>query len=180
MTTAAPSHDTLARMADDIGQLTRPIHTAVRGQIVSHDPLLDQLRAAGAPGGSIPGEHRRAVPTSRPAARLDPIGTLSDIYVAMAGWQAKLELPSPPEFRHGCLHTSCWRILLQRGGRGPVCSTASLTRTDWHKEVLRSFVGAAAGIAPSIADWLAADVHGWWHDAAVGSGWRPADLLKLR
>lgn len=35
-------------------------------------------------------------------------------------------------------------------------------------------------LAPAIADWLARDVHHWWHTAAIHSGWQPRHLLKLR
>jgi hypothetical protein len=148
--TKAPSHDLLARMADDVRQLTNPIHTAVRGRVVTHDPLLDQLRAAAVPGGGIQGEHRRTVPTSRPPARLDVVDILAGIYVEISQWHAILRNPSP------------------------------LREEDWQKAVLRQFVGHAPTIAPSLADELSHAVRGWWHDAAVGSGWRPADLLKLR
>lgn len=150
MTVKAPSHDLLARMADDVRQLTEPIHTAIRGQIVTHDPLLDQLREASIPGGAIPGEHRRSVPTSRPPARLDAVDALAEVYVGISGWHARLRLGSPPR------------------------------EADWQKAVLRQLVGAAPTLAPSIADWLSHEVRDWWHDCAVGSGWRPADLLKLR
>lgn len=180
MTTTAPSHDLIARMADDVRQLTQPIHTAIRGQIVTHEPLLDQLRAAAQPGGAIPGEHRRTVPTSRPPARLEAVEALAGIYVAISGWHAKLHLLPPPEFRYGCEHVSCRKVLLARGTRGPACGRASIKRVDWQKAVLRMLVGATPNLAPSIADWLAAEVRDWWHDAAVGSGWKPADLLKLR
>jgi hypothetical protein len=141
---------TLARLAADVKQLADPIHTAVRGKIVTHAPLLDQLRASAVPGGGTRGPERRRVPDSRPPARLDVVDALAEVYVGISGWHAKLSLPSPPR------------------------------DVDWQKAVLRSLVGAASGLAPSIAEWLAADVQGWWHDAAVGSGWRPADLLKLR
>jgi hypothetical protein len=150
MTVKAPSHDLIARMADDVRQLTEPIHTAIRGRVHTHDPLLDQLREAAVPGGAIPGEHRRSIPTSRPPARLDAIDTLSGIYVEISQWHAILRLPSPD------------RAL------------------DWQKAVLRRLVGEAPQLAPSLADELSHAVRGWWHDAAVGSGWRPADLIKLR
>jgi hypothetical protein len=178
--TKAPSHDLLARMADDVRQLANPIPTAIRGRLVTHDPLLDQLRAAAVPGGSVRGPERRSVPESRPAARLDPVEALAGIYVAISGWHAKLKLPSPAQFDHGCLHDSCRTILLRRSPRRPVCARAALERVDWQKAVLRQLVGVAPTLAPSIADWLSHEVRDWWHDCAVGSGWRPADLLKLR
>lgn len=177
----APSHDRLAHMADDVTQLVKPIHIAVRGRIVTHPALLDQLRAACVPGNSQRGPERRRIPDSRPPLRLDAVDLLSGVYVGMAGWHAKLDLPSPSAFVHGCHHGSCQGILVNhRGTLGPTCSTASLELVDWHKAVLRQLVGAAPTLAPSIADWLAADVQSWWHDAAVGSGWRPDDLRRLR
>lgn len=142
---------TLSRLAADVKQLADPIHTAVRGRIVTHEPLLDQLRAAAVPGGgSARGPERRGVPGSRPPARLDVVDALAEVYVGISGWHVKLNLLSPARDE------------------------------DWQKAVLRSLVGAASGLASEIAEWLAADVQGWWHAAAVGSGWRPADLLKLR
>lgn len=180
--TRAPSHDTLAHMADDIRQLVDPIHIAVRGRVVTHPPLLDQLRVAAIPGNTRQGAERRRVPDSRPPARLDSVDALSEIYVELAGWHAKLRLPSPPEFVYGCEHISCRRILLQRGkvDRGPLCPWASIERTDWHKVALRQLVGAAGEIAPAIADWLCADVTSWWHTAAVHTGWQPYQLRVLR
>jgi hypothetical protein len=149
---AHATHDTQARMADDIAQLTHPIHTAIRGRIITHPPLLDQLRNAATPsnGTSSRGPERRYPPNSQPAARLDPIDTLAAIYVAISAWHTRLQLPSPAR------------------------------QLDWQKAALRQFVGAAPNLAPSIADWLAIDTHDWWRDAAAHSGWRPADLLKLR
>lgn len=150
MTTHA-THNTLAHMADDIHQLTHPIHIAIRQRIITHPPLLDQLRQTATPSStSSRGPERRYPPNSQPAARLDPLDTLAAIYVAISRWHAYLNLPSPG--RH----------------------------LDWQKAVLRQLVGAAPNLAPSIADWLTIEVHNWWHDAATGSGWRPTDLLKLR
>lgn len=149
-TAAAPSHDVLATMAANITQLTEPIYTAARRRITQHPCLLDQLRDAAIPGTVPRGPERRRIPTSRPPLRLDAVDTLSEICVGITGWHAKLGLPSPP--RHA----------------------------DWFKAVLRMLPDAAQSLAPSIADWLAADVEAWWHDAAIASGWRPDDLRRLR
>jgi hypothetical protein len=176
----APSHDLIARMADDVRQLTEPIHTAIRGRVHTHDPLLDQLREAAVPGGAIPGEHRRSIPGSRPPVRLDPVGILAEIYVEISGWHSRLKLASPPRYVYGCEHTSCHLVELSRGHRGPACRRSSIKDVDWQFAVLRQLVGAAPALAPSIADWLAVEVNNWWRDAALGSGWRPADLIKLR
>jgi hypothetical protein len=146
----APSHDRLAHMSDDIRQLVQPIHVAIRGRIVTHPALLDQLRQACVPGNAQRGPERRRIPDSRPPLRLDAVDLLSGVYVGISGWHAKLRLASPP------------------------------AGVDWQKTVLRALVGAAPELAPSIADWLAADVESWWHDCAVGSGWRPDDLRRLR
>ncbi len=148
---AAPSHDKLARMALDIRQLTEPIYAAVRGRIVTHGPLLDQLRDACIPSSSTLTETiRRRSRESRPPASTAAISTLSEIEVGIAYWRVKLELPSP------------------------------VRSLDWFKATLGMFPAAAQDLAPSIGDWLATEVNGWWHDAAVGSGWRPQDLLRLR
>lgn len=146
----APSHDLIAKMAADVDQLVKPIHTAIRGRIVSHLPLLDQLRDACIPGNSVRGPERRSVPDSRPPLRLDAVDTLSTVYVEISQWHALLQqTPPTPD-------------------------------TDWWKAVLRQFVGTAPNVAPSLADELAHAVNGWWRLAAVVSGWRPEDLLKLR
>jgi hypothetical protein len=137
-------------MAADVRQLCEPIHLVVRNRIVTHAPLLDQLRAAAVPGNTVRGQERRPIPQSKPPLRVEVADLLSGIYVGISFWRVKLGLPSP-----------------ERGA-------------DWHKAMLRALVGAAPTLAPSIGDWLATEVSGWWRDAAVGSGWAPADLLKLR
>lgn len=157
--TKAPSHDPLARMADDVRQLTEPITIPVRQRArggrttwtaITHPSLLDQLRAAGPPGGAVQGTGRRSIPASRPPIRVDAVDTLSEIYVALAGWHARLDLPSPPR------------------------------DADWHKAAMRQLVGAAPTIAPSIADELAEAVYGWWSRAAAATGWRSEDLWTVR
>lgn len=141
---------TLRRAAADVQQLTMPIHVAIRGRIITHLPLLDQLRAAAQPGTTIRGPERRSVPRSRPPANLDAVEALSTVYVELSGWHARLRLTSPP-------HDS-----------------------DWQKTVLRALVGRMPELAPDIAEWLATEVQDWWRAAATHAGWRPADLLKLR
>lgn len=140
----------LEQLGADVGQLTTPIQVAIRGRVVQHPALLDGLRAAGDPGQSGDRAGRRAVPGSRPPGRLDALDVLSTIYVELGGWHARLRLPSPPR------------------------------DLDWHKAVMRQLVGVAPELAPAIADWLIVEVHGWWSDAARHTGWRPAELLRLR
>lgn len=141
---------TLQRAAADVAQLTAPIHIAIRRRIITHPPLLDQLRAAATPGRTVKGPERRTVPRSRPPANLDAVDALSTLYVELSGWHARLRLPSPPR------------------------------ETDWHKAVLRQLIGALPQQAPDIADWAGHEISDWWRAAAVHSGWQPADLLKLR
>jgi len=148
MTTAV--NNVVDRIAADVRQLVDPIHAAVRGKLITHAPLLDQLRAAAVPGGSMPGESRRRPPGSRPPARLDAVEAHANIYVAVAVWRVRLNLPSP------------------------------LPQADWQKAMMRMLVGAVPNVSGEVANWLAIEVHEWWHDAAVGSGWNPGDLLKLR
>lgn len=149
MTIRAPSHDRLATMAADIRQLVAPIHAAVQRRVVTHPPLLDSLRDACQPGRG-PDTGRRTPPGSRPPIRLDTVDALSEIYVGISRWHARLSPPSPPR------------------------------DTDWQKAALRAFVGAAPNLAPSLADYLADEVYEWWRLAAIGSGWRPEHLRKLR
>jgi hypothetical protein len=151
MTVKAPSHDVLAKMARDVDQLVDPIHVAIRGRIVTHLPLLDQLRRAAVPGNSVRGQERRPIPQSKPPLRLDTVERLQRIYLGISVVRLHLNLPVPPAGQDGA------------------------------KAMLRAFVAEAPSLAPSIAEqWLAVEVNGWWRDAAVGSGWAPADLLKLR
>ncbi len=150
--TRAPSHDLLARMADDIGQLVDPIWIAAGRRPIRHDPLLDQLRDAAQPSrGTTSGPERHRVPESRPPLSVDAVDTLVGIYVALAGWHARLNLPSPPR-----------------------------AAADWQKAALRQLVGVAATLAPSIADQLADDVNTWWSRAATTTGWRLDDLRNVR
>jgi hypothetical protein len=48
------------------------------------------------------------------------------------------------------------------------------------KRTLQAVPAAATTLAPAIAEWLTLDVHNWWHTAAIQSGWRPNELLRLR
>ena len=138
------------RIAADVRQLTEPIHMAVGQRLVTHDPLLDQLREACQPGGGVPGEARRSTPGSRPPARLDPLDALAFIYVGIAEWRVRL------------------------------CIGAVPRDADWQKEVLRLLVEKSSKLVPDMAEWLRVEVNEWWRDAAVHSGWNPHDLLKLR
>ena len=151
MTATHAGHDVATRIAADVQQLTRPIHAAVRGRVITHAPLLVQLRQAAVPtscGGRS--EARRPVPGSSPPARLDVVETLAGITVGIGMWHGRLNLPSPPR------------------------------ESDWQMQVMRMLVGAVPNVSGEVANWLAIEVHEWWHDAAVGSGWNPGDLLKLR
>lgn len=141
----------LQQLGDDITQLVQPIHVAIRRQVVTHPPLLDQLRAATQPSSTAAdGPERHAVPQSRPPLSIYALDVLATIYVELSGWHARHRLPTPP------------------------------TNTDWHKAVLRQLVGLAPTLADDVADWLATDVHEWWHLAATTTGWTPSDLRKLR
>jgi hypothetical protein len=92
---ATANRDQLGALTADVRQLVDPIYAAVRGRVVCHAPLLDQLRAACTPGRT--GEPvRRPAPASRPPARLDVVDVLAEVYVGIAAWHAHLNLPSPP------------------------------------------------------------------------------------
>lgn len=147
-TSVDPRH--LTQLQADVRQLADPIHIAIRGKIITHPCLLDQLRHATIPGRAVKGPERRQVPRSRPPAALDPMDAWSTIMVELSGWHARLRLDSPPR------------------------------DVDWQRNVLRALPAAASDLAPALADWLAADVAEWWRLAAVHSGWRPYDLRKLR
>lgn len=181
---------TLTRMADDIRQLTTPftvpVATRARGartqwHAVNHEALLDQLRAATQPTTSTnQGPERRRPPGPRTPVHVEAHDRLAAIYVALAAWHTRLQLPSPPEWIHGCRHSSCRHLLLARSTRAPLCADASLHRSDWHKVALRQLVGAAPMLAPSIADELADAVYQWWRWAARTSGWHLDELLNAR
>ncbi|WP_184539615.1 DUF7341 domain-containing protein [Micromonospora polyrhachis] len=134
----------------DVDQLTKPIHVAIQGRIITHPSLLDALRDACTPSANSGGNITRRAPTSRPPARLDTIDRLAEIYVGISTWHSRLNLPSPPR------------------------------NADWQKAVLRAFPAAVPDLAPAIADYLRDEIHDWWRVAAVGSGWRPEQLRKLR
>jgi hypothetical protein len=140
----------LSAIGADVMQLTRPIHLAVRGRILTHPPLLDQLRAATQPGTTNSRPERRQVPTSHPPVDLAAVDLLATVYGELCGWHTRHRLPQPP------------------------------AGMDWHKAALRQLVGLAPTLAGEVADWLAADVHSWWHDAAMCVGWRPAELMRVR
>ncbi len=92
----------------------------------------------------------RRAPSSRPPLRLNTVSMLSEIYVGISIWHGRLNLPSPPRDQ------------------------------DWQKAVLRAMADTAPHLAPAIADYLGDEIHDWWCTAAVGSGWQPAQLRKLR
>ena len=140
----------LRRAHADVDQLTRPIHVAIRRRIITHPPLLDQLRAAATPGRQQHGPERRQVARSRPPVALDPVDAHATILVELSGWHARLRLPSPPAGQ------------------------------DWQKTVMRTLASRLADLAPAIADWAARDIQEWWRLAAVHTGWRTQDLLRLR
>jgi hypothetical protein len=144
------SADRLIRLADDIRQLTHPIHIAIRGRIETLPCLLDALNEALTPGSALTGPERRHPPDSAPPLRLDVLDASSTIQVGIAQWRAHLHLASPPR------------------------------DADWYKATLHALVGATPALAPSIADQLADDVRSWWRLAAVHTGWHPDDLLRLR
>ena len=139
-----------AAITADVDQLTLPIHVAIQGRVVTHPCLLDQLRDACTPTSAGGGATTRRAPGSRPPVRLDTVSLLSDIYVGISIWHGRLNLPSPPRDH------------------------------DWQKTVLRYLANAAPNLAPAIADYLGDEIHDWWRTAAVGSGWRPEQLRKLR
>jgi len=142
---------TLRTLAGDIRQLVEPIHMAHRRQVLTHDPLLDQLRDACIPSSSTITETiRRRSRGSQPPASTTAVSTLAEIEVGVSFWRVKLDLPSPDR------------------------------SLDWFKAVLGMLPDAAEGMASSLVEWLATDVHGWWTDAARAAGWRTDDLLKLR
>lgn len=141
---------TLQAIAADVKQLCEPIHLAARRRIITHPCLLDQLRAAGQPSATGNRPERHAVPSSRPPGNLAALDALSTLYAEMARWRARHRLAA--------VHHD----------------------VDWHKATLRQLVGLAPHLAGDLAEWLKRDVHEWWRLAAVHSGWRPADLTKLR
>lgn len=154
MTRALSQHtldDKLAQLVWQVRQLTQPIHLAVRRQILTHGPLLDQLRDACTPSGQTMLETiRRRSRESCPPLSTAAVSTLSDVYVGISYWHQKLRLPSPDR------------------------------SLDWQKMALQQIAAAADGLAPEVAEWLCTEVDGWWRNAAVGSGWRPDDLRRIR
>lgn len=141
----------ITTMTAEVAQLTRPIHVAIQQRVVTHPALLDQLREACAPGGSVgDGASVRRAPGSRPPLRVATVDLLAEIYVGISTWHARLNLASPPR------------------------------NHDWQKATLRALVDATPDLAPAIADWLAIEIHDWWRMAATGSGWRPEHLRKLQ
>lgn len=83
----------LKQLGDDIAQLTRPIHMAVRGRIITHDPLLDQLHEAAIPGRTTD-TGRRTVPTSRPPLGLGALDALIAISSELDQWRTRITLPT--------------------------------------------------------------------------------------
>jgi hypothetical protein len=143
--------DKLADMVWQVRQLTDNILMAHRRSILTHNCLLDELRDACTPSGQTLMETtRKRAKESQPPASTAAISTLSDIYVGISYWHQKLDLPSPDR------------------------------SLDWQKTALQQIAAAVDGLAPQVQEWLVHEVESWWHDCAVGSGWRPDDLRRLR
>jgi hypothetical protein len=130
----------LRQITADVQQLTHPIHLAVRGRVVTHPALLDQLRAAVAPGVMSGGSTRGRAPGSQPTADLGAVDALSTLYVELSGWRVRLGLASPAD--------GDWQkaMLLVLADRAP----------DLAPEML-------AWLAVEVRDWwsLAARASGW-------------------
>lgn len=148
MTTAV--NQVVDRIAADVRQLVDPIHAAVRGRVVTHPSLVDQLRLASVPGRGGRSEARRPAPGPKLPMREDPLDALLWIYGGLMDWRGRLNLRHPPQ------------------------------DADWQKTLMRALVGSAPGLTPAIAHLLSAEVSNWWHEAALWSGWAPSDLRKLR
>lgn len=131
-------------------QLTQPIHIAIRGKVITHPSLLDQVREAATPGRA--GQQVRSTnpPDSRPPVRLDPLDVLAEIEVDVAGWKQRLRLPSPDR------------------------------EVDWFAAVLRALVGVWPNLPPDRQEWLYLDVESWWSMAARAAGWRQDDLRRIQ
>ncbi len=178
--TRTPTDTRLAELSANVRQMCEPIHIAIRGQIHTRPSLLDELRQPGEHHTTGDTDSTRGVPESRPPGNLTRPDTLSTIYVEMARWHASLDLPSPPAYAYGCQHTTCHLALLERGHPGPVCGRASIKRIDWHKAVLRQFVGVWPDLSPGQQEWLDADIENWWELAARTVDWRPSELRRLQ
>lgn len=147
MTTTTSAAD---RVAADVRQLVDPIHVAVRGRLITHDPLLLQLRDACVPGRGGRSEARRPAPGPRLPAREDALDALLWIYGGLMDWKARLNLSHPAQ------------------------------DADWQVSMMRALVGVAPGLTPAQGHLLASEVRDWWAEAAVWSGWTTTDLMKLR
>jgi hypothetical protein len=147
----------LRQAAGDVAQLVDPIHIAQRQRsrtwLVTHPPLLVQLLLLCEPGSTIRGPERHTPPASRPAANLEALASYDDIVTEIAVWRRTTAQPALLE-APGTLH--------------------------WCRAALRSLTGALPTIAPSLADALGRDIHHWWRQAAIHTGWQPADLERLR
>ncbi len=130
---------TLRQLQADIRQLVEPIQLAVQGRIVTHDPLLDQLRQATAPSGASASVRIQGAAVA--PVNLAAIDALSTIYVELAGWHARQSLPSPP--RDGDWQKHTLRALLDRA------PTLAPAVAEW--------------LATEVRDWwaLAARHTGW-------------------
>ena len=133
-----------------VEQLTRPLHIAVRGRIIEHPSLLDQVREAATPGRAGVQVRSTNPPDSRPPVRLDPLDVLAEIEVDVAGWKQRLRLASPTR------------------------------ESDWFVEVLRALVDAWPNLSPDRQDWLYVDVEQWWSMAARAAGWRLDALRRIQ
>jgi hypothetical protein len=140
----------LAQAQAEAHQLTQPIHIAIRRRIITHPPLLDQLRAATQPGHTRKGPERRTPSRSQPPAAIDPLDALAELYVELAGWHARIGQPTiDPQH-------------------------------DWQKRAIQHLVAKLPAMAGEIATWAVADLHSWWTLAARHTGWRLDELRKLR
>ncbi len=149
----------------DVRQLVDPIVMAVRGRIVKHPSLLDQLRAAVEPG-AVPQYGRRLLRRrvdSRLPINVGATDALATIYGELMEWADRLSLSAPVvtyDFPGGI--------------------TVTVRRVDRAEYTLRRLPDKMPDLAPGVAEWLALDVRAWWRLAATQSGWRTDELVRLR
>ena len=184
----------LAGLADDVAELTAPFsrrverrwHTWTRSRNrvehvetvpMRYPPLLDTLRAAVHPGGSVRGPERRQIPRSRVLVSEAPHERLSSLERELGGWAERLGLDA-------AVYESTVRAWL-------VANVGDVRIYDWQmahlvhvldtqKMLLRSLPGQAASIDATVARELVRDVRRWWTWAAVQSGHNAEELRKGR